>query len=123
MEDIELPTSIEIYAYREKALYSGQLVVSWDALFQIPASGLIRKNYLSMATQAIWGKGVSSLPMSQNIADGLGRWLSWVVLNTNLFNTEKHFDSLKEFVRIGSKTFIKRQDNSFVSNDPDLMAR
>ena len=123
MEDIELPTSIEIYADREKTLYSGQLVVSWDALFQIPASGLIRKNYLSMATQAIWGKGVSSLPMSQNIADGLGRWLSWVVLNTNLFNTEKHFDSLKEFVRIGSKTFIKRQDNSFVSNDPDLMAR
>ena len=123
MEDIELPTSIEIYADREKALYSGQKVVSWDALFQIPASGLIRKNYLSMATQVIWGKGVSSLPMSQNIADGLGRWLSWVVLNTNLFNTEKHFDSLKEFVWIGSKTFIKRQDDSFVSNDPDLMAR
>ena len=123
MEDIELPTSIEIYADREKALDSGQLVVSWDALFQIPASGLIRKNYLSMATQVIWGKGVSSLPMSQNIADGLGRWLSWVVLNTNLFNTEKHFDSLKEFVWIGSKTFIKRQDDSFVSNDPDLMAR
>ena len=63
------------------------------------------------------------MPVSQNIADELGRWLSWVVLNANLFNTEKHFDSLKEFVWIGSKTFIKRQDDSFVSNDPDLMAR
>jgi hypothetical protein len=37
----------------KKALYSGQLVVSWDALFQISASGLIRKNYFSVVTQAI----------------------------------------------------------------------
>ena len=53
MEDIELPTSIEIYADREKALYSGQLVVSWDALFQISALGLIRANYFSVVTQVI----------------------------------------------------------------------